>query len=215
MFYRAKLGKWRASSTEHEESRNTKRKARMHHPLIACLLAGGSLAVACLLAFACTQVLPSSRCMHACSYAMTIRMHSSAPCSMQACIQIYLSILSPARPDPLARPGPARPRTLLHERGQRSWSPRKLFLARTRPEMLFLVVLHYKMRGRPARARPENRGPPRPVGWLWAGFFRSEITEILLSSTWHRPGSKNAQVYIQMLPASALSKHLSKYSSAL
>jgi hypothetical protein len=70
-------------------------------------------------------------------------------------------------------PGPARPRTLLDGRGQRSWSPRKNFLARVRPEMLFLVVLLYKMRGRPAqaRSRPENWGPTRPVGWSWAGFF--------------------------------------------
>jgi hypothetical protein len=42
-------------------------------------------------------------------------------------------------------------------------------LAQARPEMLFLVVLHYKMRGRPAqaRARPEP-GPKieaRRVQW--------------------------------------------------
>jgi hypothetical protein len=49
-------------------------------------------------------------------------------------------------------PGPrqAHPRTLLDGRGKRSWSPRKVFLARAQPEMLFLVVLHYKIRGRPA-----------------------------------------------------------------
>jgi hypothetical protein len=39
----------------------------------------------------------------------------------------------------------------------RDLEARKKFFARARPEMLFLVVLHYKMRGRPAqaRARPE------------------------------------------------------------
>jgi hypothetical protein len=57
---------------------------------------------------------------------------------------------------------------------------KKKNLARARPKMLFLVVLHYKMRGRPAqaRARPEP-SPTRPVGWSWAGFFRPEITEIV------------------------------------
>jgi hypothetical protein len=47
--------------------------------------------------------------------------------------------------------------------------PEKIFLARARPEMLFLVVLHYKMRGRPAQAlaRPDP-GPKieaRRVQW--------------------------------------------------
>jgi hypothetical protein len=35
----------------------------------------------------------------------------------------------------------------------RDLEAREFFLARARPKMLFLVVLHYKMRGRPAQAR--------------------------------------------------------------
>jgi hypothetical protein len=55
----------------------------------------------------------------------------------------------------------------------RAWAeilkPAEIFLAQARPEMLFLVVLHYKIRGRPAqaRARPEP-GPKieaRRVKW--------------------------------------------------
>jgi hypothetical protein len=67
-------------------------------------------------------------------------------------------------PDPTRPAGPARaqpasgPPTNLT---RRAWAeilkPAKFFLAQARPEMLFLVVFHYKMRGRPAkaRARPE------------------------------------------------------------
>jgi hypothetical protein len=42
----------------------------------------------------------------------------------------------------------------------RAWveilKPVKKILARARPEMLFLVILHYKIRGWPAQARPEK-----------------------------------------------------------
>jgi hypothetical protein len=51
----------------------------------------------------------------------------------------------------------------------RDLEAREFFLSRAWPEMLFLVTLHYKMRGRPAqaRARPEP-GPKteaRHVPW--------------------------------------------------
>jgi hypothetical protein len=41
--------------------------------------------------------------------------------------------------------------------------------------MLFLVILHYKMRGRPTQvwARPENCDPTRPLGWSWVFFRRA------------------------------------------
>jgi hypothetical protein len=61
--------------------------------------------------------------------------------------------------------GPARARPAGPARHEPYWTgvgrdleAREIFLARARPEMLFLVVLHYKMRGRPAhaQARPEN-----------------------------------------------------------
>jgi hypothetical protein len=80
-------------------------------------------------------------------------------------ISVYLGILSPARAQPV--PGPPTNHT------RRVWAeilkPTNFFLARARPEMLFLVVLHYKMRGRPAQvqARPEP-GPKieaRCVQW--------------------------------------------------
>jgi hypothetical protein len=68
-------------------------------------------------------------------------------------------------PGPTRPAGPARARPAsgpLTNLTGRAWAeilkPAKFFLARARPEMLFLVVLHYKIRGRPAqaRARPEN-----------------------------------------------------------
>jgi hypothetical protein len=37
----------------------------------------------------------------------------------------------------------------------------KFFLARAWPEMLFLVVLHYKKRGRPAQARARPEPDPK------------------------------------------------------
>jgi hypothetical protein len=46
---------------------------------------------------------------------------------------------------------------------------REIFFARARPEMMFLVVLHYKMRGRPAQARarpePDPKIEARCVQW--------------------------------------------------
>jgi hypothetical protein len=74
-------------------------------------------------------------------------------------------------PGPQARPGPA-PGPPANLNGH-AWAvilkPAKIFLARARPEMLFLVVLHYKTHWRPAqaRARPEP-GPKieaRCVQW--------------------------------------------------
>jgi hypothetical protein len=75
---------------------------------------------------------------------------------------VYLSILSLVRLGPLARPDPGPAPGPPTDLTGRAWAeilkPAKFFLARARPEMLFLVVLHYKMRGQPAqaRARPEN-----------------------------------------------------------
>jgi hypothetical protein len=69
----------------------------------------------------------------------------------------FLARLGPAR-WPVPGPTCAKPAHGPYWTGAgRSWSPRKNFLARAQPEMLFLVTLHYKMRGRPAqaRARPE------------------------------------------------------------
>jgi hypothetical protein len=122
---------------------------------------------------------------------------SSIICKLSI-IQLYLSILSPARPAGLSRARPA------HEPYWtcvgRDLEAREIFLVRVRPEMLFLVVLHYKIRGWPAqaRARPENWGPTRPVGWSWAGFFRPEITEFFSSPARTRPDPKNDQVYIKL-----------------
>jgi hypothetical protein len=42
----------------------------------------------------------------------------------------------------------------------RDLEAREIFLARARPEMLFLVVLHYKIRKRPTQAR--GRPDPGP-----------------------------------------------------
>jgi hypothetical protein len=79
----------------------------------------------------------------------------------------------------------------------RAWSEilksAKKILARVPPETLFLVILHYKIRGRPARslspdrARSENWDPMRPMGRSWVGFSRPEITEIF------RPGPNPAR----------------------
>jgi hypothetical protein len=46
-----------------------------------------------------------------------------------------------------------------------------IFLARARPEMLFLFVLHYKMHGRPAQARawPEPGPKIEARCILWDG----------------------------------------------
>jgi hypothetical protein len=59
-----------------------------------------------------------------------------------------------------ARPAPGPPTDLTGRAWAEILKLAKFFLAQARPEMLFLVTLHYKMRGRPAqawaRARPEN-----------------------------------------------------------
>jgi hypothetical protein len=69
-------------------------------------------------------------------------------------------------------------------------------LARARPEMLFLVTLHYKMRGQPAQAltQPEKWGPTRPMERSQVEFSRSENPSFL-GPVWTRPGTWNAQVY--------------------
>jgi hypothetical protein len=56
-----------------------------------------------------------------------------------------------------ARPALGPPTNLTGRAWVEILKPVKKFLARARPEMLFSVVLHYKMRGRlaQARARPE------------------------------------------------------------
>jgi hypothetical protein len=64
---------------------------------------------------------------------------------------IYLSIFSPARLSLLTRPG----------RVDRDLEVREFFLARVRPKMLFLVILQYKTRGRPAQARARPEPEPK------------------------------------------------------
>jgi hypothetical protein len=78
----------------------------------------------------------------------------------KSALKLYLSILSPAQ----AQPGPGPPTNLTGRAWAKILKPAKNFLARARPEMLFLVVLHYKMRGQPAqaRARPEPCPKLRP-----------------------------------------------------
>jgi hypothetical protein len=44
----------------------------------------------------------------------------------------------------------------------RDLEAREIFLARARPEILFLVVLHYKMRGRP---EPDPKIEARCIQW--------------------------------------------------
>jgi hypothetical protein len=51
---------------------------------------------------------------------------------------------------------------------------REFFFARARLEMLFLVVLHYKMCGRPAQARKSR--PDASSGMVMSRIFRPEIT---------------------------------------
>jgi hypothetical protein len=79
-------------------------------------------------------------------------------------------------PGPARAVGPARAQSALGpptNLTRWAWAeilkPAKFFLARAQPEMLFLVVLHYKIRGWPAqtRARPEP-GPKieaRRIQW--------------------------------------------------
>jgi hypothetical protein len=61
---------------------------------------------------------------------------------------VYLSILSPAQ----LGPRQARLPTLLAGVG-RDLEAREKILARAQSEMLFLVILNYKIRGRPAQVR--------------------------------------------------------------
>jgi hypothetical protein len=87
---------------------------------------------------------------------------------------VYLSILSTARPGP--------PMNLTGRAWAEILKPANFFFARARPEMLFLVVLHYKMRGRPAQARvrPEPDRKLRPdasSGMVMDRIFRPEITD--------------------------------------
>jgi hypothetical protein len=71
---------------------------------------------------------------------------------------------------------------------------REIFLARARLEMLFLIVLHYKMCGRPAQARAQPEPGPkieaRYVQWDGHGqdFFGPKKQKFF------RPGPINAQV---------------------
>jgi hypothetical protein len=113
--------------------------------------------------------------------------------NVSLCEQLYLSILSPARP--------GLPMNVIGRAWAEILKPAKKHLARARPEMLFLVVLHYKMCGRPAQARaqPDPKIKARCVQWDGHGqdFFRPEITEIFFSPSRNRPGPKNAQVYEQ------------------
>jgi hypothetical protein len=109
------------------------------------------------------------------------------------------AILEHFQPGPLARPVPGPPTNLTGRPWAKILKPAKIFLARARPEMLFLVVLHYKMRGRPAQARAQPEPGPkieaRRTQWDGHGqVFRPEITEIFLSPARTRPGPKNAQV---------------------
>jgi hypothetical protein len=61
---------------------------------------------------------------------------------------LYMSIFGPAR---------VRPAHGSYWTGMdRDLEAFEFFLARVRPEMLFLVTLHYKIRGRPAGARPRT-----------------------------------------------------------
>jgi hypothetical protein len=68
---------------------------------------------------------------------------------------LYLSILSSARPGPLARPTPSPPTNLIGRAWVEILKPAKIFLARAQPEMLFLVVLHYKCAGGPPKPGPD------------------------------------------------------------
>jgi hypothetical protein len=131
--------------------------------------------------------LPARRWFACCCMPTRIRLHSSAPiqplhaclfvcndysyalkCSLQHA-SMHTNIPEHFESGPTRSTGPAGPSPPTNLTG-RAWAeilkPATIVLARARPEMLFLVVLHYKIRGQPARARPENQGPPRPMRWL-------------------------------------------------
>jgi hypothetical protein len=96
---------------------------------------------------------------------------------------VHLSIFSSNRPGPRQ----ARSRTLLNGREQRSWSPRKNFWARAQSEMVFLVVLHYKIRRRLAQAQARPEPGPKTEAWQvpWDGHGRDFLT--LKKSGFFRP----------------------------
>jgi hypothetical protein len=78
-----------------------------------------------------------------------------------------MSIFSPARP---AGPARARPAHEPYWAGVgRDLEAREVFLARAWAEMLFLVILHYKMHGRPTpsqgRAKPGPKTEARHIPW--------------------------------------------------
>jgi hypothetical protein len=81
----------------------------------------------------------------------------------------FIDILEHFEPGPTRWPGlglaRARPSHEPYWAGVgRDLEARKIFLARARPEMLFLVVLHYKMCGRPAQAQARPEPSPKIKG---------------------------------------------------
>jgi hypothetical protein len=68
-----------------------------------------------------------------------------------------------------ARPAPSPPMNFIGRAWAEILKPVKIFLARARPEMLFIVVLHYKIRRWPAQARarpePDAKIEARCVQW--------------------------------------------------
>jgi hypothetical protein len=85
-------------------------------------------------------------------------------------------------PGPLSRPAPGPPTNLTGRAWAEILKPAKKFLARARPEILFLVVLHYKMRRRPAQARarpePDPKIKAQRVQWMVMGsIFSARVTK--------------------------------------
>jgi hypothetical protein len=74
-----------------------------------------------------------------------------------------------ARPGTLTRcgpdPSPSHPQTLLDGCEHRSRSPRKKIVARAWLEMMFLAILHYKMRERPTEAHTWPEPGPKVEVW--------------------------------------------------
>jgi hypothetical protein len=80
--------------------------------------------------------------------------------------------------------------------------PRKIFLARARPEVLFLFVLHYKIRGGPPKPWPgpslaQKLRPDASSGMVMDRIFSGRNNRIFFSPAPTQPGPKNAQVYYQ------------------
>jgi hypothetical protein len=93
---------------------------------------------------------------------------------------------SPARPA-----GPARPAHGPYWTGLGSdLAAREKILAKARPEMLFLAILHYKKHGRPAQARvrpepdPKNEARSCPLDGRGQDFFGTKNPGIFSA----RPG---------------------------